>query len=97
MGEGGRELVASNKPTIVAETSLDAVVVEGCKSNGCLTGPSWTDQSNWGEVFSETNDLLNQVVASTAGPWRRGWGFAGYARSKRETPNSLIVEISDLV
>ena len=97
MGEGGGELIATDEPTIVAETLLDAIVVEDCQSDGCLADPSWTDESDWGEVFSETNDLLNQIVTSAAGPWRWGWGFTGYARSKRETPNSLVVEIPDLV
>ena len=72
MGEGGRELVASDEPTIVTETLLDAVVVEDCESDGCLADPSWTDESNRGEVFSETNNLLNQIIASTTGPRRRG-------------------------
>ena len=77
MGEGGGELVATNEPAVVPEPSLDAIVVEDRQSNGCLADPPWTDQSDRGEVFSEINNLLNQVVASMAGPWRRGWGFAG--------------------
>ena len=68
MGEGGRELVASDEPTIIAETPLDAIVVKDCESDGCLADPSWTDQSDWGQVFSETDDLLNQFVTSTTDP-----------------------------
>ena len=97
MGEGGGELVASDDPPIVTETLLDAVVVEDCESDRCFADPSWTDQSDWGQVFSETNNLLNQIITSTAGPWRWGRGFTGYTRSKREISDPLIVEIPDLV
>ena len=98
MGKGGGELVASDEAPIVTETLLDAVVVEDCESDGCLADPSWTDQSNWGQVFSETNNLLNQIIASTAGPWRWGRGFTGYyTKFKREILNSLVVGSPDLV
>ena len=97
MGEGGGELITTNESTVVTKPLLDAIVVEDRQSDGCLADPTWTNECDWGEVFSETNNLLDQVVTSTAGPWRWGWGFTGYTRSKCEILNSLVVEIPDLV
>ena len=55
----GRELVATNKPTLVSKTFLDAIVVEDSQSDGRFPDPTWTDESDWREVFGEVNDLLD--------------------------------------
>ena len=97
MREGGGELVATDESTVITESLLDATVVEDSQSDGCFPDLPWTYEGDWGEIFSETNDLLDQVVASTTGPQRRGRRFTRRARYKREIQDSLVVEISDLV
>jgi len=62
MSERGGELVATDKPTVVTKPSSDAIVVEGGQSGRSLANSANTDQSDWGEVFCETNDLFDQVV-----------------------------------
>ena len=66
------ELVATDEPTIVSKSFLDAIVVEDGQSNGCFPDPSWTDESDCSEVFCEANDLLDHLVPSETGP--RRWG-----------------------
>ena len=72
----GGELIATNEPAIVSKPPLDAIVVEDGKSDRCLPDPSWTDESEWGEVLGEVDDLLNQIVASKTGPRTRGRGLS---------------------
>jgi len=67
------ELVAADKPTVVTKPLFDAIVVEDGQNGGGLANPTSTDQSDWGEVFCETNDLFNQVVASKEDPWWWRW------------------------
>ena len=69
----GWELVTTDKPTVVSKPFLDAIVVEDRQYDGCFPNPPRTDESDWGEVSCETNDLLDQLVTSETGPWRR-WG-----------------------
>jgi len=54
------------------EVLFDAIIVEDGQNGGSLANPTSTDQSDWGEVFCENNDLFNQVVASKEDPrwWR---------------------------
>ena len=70
------ELVTADKSTVVSKSSLDVIVVEDGQSDGRFPDPAWTDQSEWSEVFSETNDSLNQIVAPETGPWWRGRQFS---------------------
>ena len=46
MGARSGELITTDKPAIVPELFLDAVVVEDSKSNGCFPNSSWTDESD---------------------------------------------------
>jgi hypothetical protein len=71
MGERGRELVTSDEPTILAEPLLDAMVMKDGQGDGCLPDPASADESDWSQVFHETDDPLDQFVASETGPWRR--------------------------
>ena len=96
MSEGRWELVTTDEPTVFTETLLDAIVEEDSQSDGCFADPPWTDESDWGEVFSEADDLLDQFVASATGPRRRGRGFTRHATCKYEIPDSLVVEVADL-
>ena len=72
MGARGGELVTTNESPVVSEPFLDDIVVKNGQSNGCFSDPPWTDESGWSELFRETDDLLDQLVASEAGPGRRG-------------------------
>ena len=72
---GGGELVASDEPTVFAKPLLDAMVVEDCQSDECLSDSSRTDESDGCEAADKINDLLDQFVASEYGPWWRGRGF----------------------
>jgi hypothetical protein len=92
----GGELVATDEPTVVAKPLLDAIVVEDGQSDGRLSNSTSTDESGWSEVFCQPNNLLDQMVASKAGPWRWGWGFSGYAGCKREMAEAIVVKVPDL-
>ena len=76
------ELVATDKPTVFSELFLDAVVVEDSQSDGCFPDPPWTNESDWTEGFGDTDDLLDQLVTSEAGPRPWGWGLSRYAKCK---------------
>ena len=77
MGARGRELVATDEPTVLSKPPHDPIVVEDSKSDGRFPDSSWTNESDWSEVFCETNDLLCQFVAPETDPRRWGWGFTG--------------------
>ena len=72
---GGRELVTADESTLVTETLLDAILMEDGESNGCFSNPPWTDESDWGEIFSEIDDLFDQLGTSETGPRPRGRGL----------------------
>ena len=91
-----RELVTTYEPAVVSESFLDAIVVEDSQGDGCFPDPPWTDESDWIEGFSDTDDLLNQLVTSEAGPWPWGRGLSRYARYKCEELDSSVVEPADL-
>ena len=85
----GGELVTADEPTVVPKLLLDAIVVKDSQGDGCFSNSSWTDESEWSEVFCETNDLLIQFVAPKAGPWWwRRW-LSRYAGCKYEVLDSL--------
>jgi len=69
-------LITTNESTVVPEPLFDAIMVEDRQSDRRLPDPPCTDESNWSEVFGETNDLLDQVVPSETGPGRRGRRFS---------------------
>ena len=82
MGEGCWELVAPDETAVRAETLLDASVMEDLQRNKRLSNPSSANQGNRFEVFSETDDLLDQFVAPEADPRGRGRQFARHVRCK---------------
>ena len=73
---GGRELVATDESTLVTEPLPDTIVMEDGESDGCFSNPPWTDESDWSEVFSEIDDLIDQLGTSEAGPRWRGRRFS---------------------
>ena len=71
MSEGGGELVTSNEPAVFTESLLDKIVVEDSKRDGRLANSASTNESEWGVVFCQTDNLLDQLVSSKKGPrWR---------------------------
>ena len=70
------ELTTTDKSAVLAKPILDAIVVEDREGDGCFPDPACTDQSDGFQVFSESDDLLNQSFASETRPWRRGRRFS---------------------
>jgi hypothetical protein len=70
------ELVAADEPSVIAKSFLDPIVVEDSQGDRGFPNSTCADESEWGEVFSETNDLLDQLVATEAGPRCWGWQFS---------------------
>ena len=66
------ELITANESTVVTESLLDAIVMEHGQRDGRLPDPAHTSESDGREVFGQIDDLLDQFVASEAGPRRRG-------------------------
>ena len=97
MSACGWELVAADKPTFVSELLLDAIVVEDGQSDGCFPNSAWTDESYWGEVFCEADDLVDQLATSETGPRRRGRWFSKYTRCECKVLDSLVIGVADLV
>ena len=80
MGARGRELVATDEPTVVSKLFFDAIVVEDSQSDGSFPNSSWANECDWSETLSETDDLLDQPVAPKAGPWWLGREFGVFRR-----------------
>ena len=62
MSERDGKLVAADKSTIATKPLLDAIVVEGAQSDGCLPDPTYTNESDRCEAVYEANDLLDQLI-----------------------------------
>ena len=73
MGTRGGEFVATDEPAVVAKPLLDSIVVENRQRNGGLSNPPGADESDWTEVFSKVDYLLDQFIASKERPWWRRW------------------------
>ena len=72
MRERGGEPVATDEPTVIAKTLLDAIVVEDNKGDARLANSASTDESDRSEVFCQTDDLLDQLTTSEMGSrWLR--------------------------
>ena len=72
MRERGGEPVATDEPTVIAKTLLDAIVVEDNKGDARLANSASTDESDRSEDFCQTDDLLDQLTTSEMGPrWLR--------------------------
>ena len=91
------ELIATDESTVVSELFPDLIVVENSKSDGRFPNSPWTDESDWSEVFCETDDLFDQLVAPETGPWRRWRRLSEYARCRCKVLDSLVVKAANLV
>ena len=97
MSTGGRELVASDEATLITKPPLDTIVVEDSEGDRGLSNSARADESDWSEVRSEIDYLLDQLIVSKEGPrWQRR-RFSRYANFKCETMGPLAVWIPDLV
>ena len=97
MSERGGELVTTDEPTVVAKPLFDPRVVENSQGKGSFANSTGTNESDRSEVFCETSDFLDQLVASKASPRWWWWRFSRYARWKDQTLDSCGVDSADLV
>ena len=90
MSEHGWELVASDEPKLLAKPLFDTIMMKDGQSDGCLTNPVSTNESNWGKIFGETNNPLDQLVTPETGSGC--WEAIHQVRWKqsRETISSVI-------
>ena len=79
MSARGRELIAADESTVVAEPMLDTTVVEDGKGNRRFSNSACTDEGDWSEVFCETDDTLDKVLAPEADPRRLGRQFSKWS------------------
>jgi len=96
MSTRGRELIATDKPTVGSEPFLDTIVVEDGESNGCFSNPPYADEGDWSEIFCEVDNLLDQVLASETGPRRWGRRLSKSPKCKYETLDSPVVGTTNL-
>ena len=68
MGARSRELITTDKSTVVAKPLLDSIMVENGQGDGRLANHASADESDRSKVLSETDYFLNQLVASKEGP-----------------------------
>jgi len=59
------ESVTTDEPTVVPKPLLDVIVMKDSQGDRSLANPAGTDEGDWCEAFRETDNLLNQLVAST--------------------------------
>ena len=67
-----RELVAPDESAVVAKPALDAIAMKDSERNGCFPDTPCTNESEWFEVIGKVDNVLDQFIASEAGPGR--WG-----------------------
>ena len=70
-------------------------MVEDSEGDIRFANPPYTDESDWGDVLCEADDLLDQPVTSEADPWRWGWRLLGCTRFKYKALDQLVVYIVD--
>jgi hypothetical protein len=97
MGTRSWKLIATNESTVFAKPLLDAIMVEDCQGNRCFPDSACADKSDGSEVFSEANDLLNQITASETRPGRRWWRFPESSRIEFELLDQIEIGVINLV
>ena len=75
MSARGRKLITADESAVHAKPFFDLFVVENSERNAGFPDPPCADESDGFKIFSESDDLLNQFIASETGPWGRGRGF----------------------
>ena len=87
------ELIKSDESTALAKSFFDSFVVEDSESNGGFPGPTCTDKSDRFEAFSQSDDLLDQVVASETVPRWRG-KFTSENATKLRDPQYYVSQLT---
>ena len=82
---------------MVAKPSFDTVVMEDGEADGCFPDSTDANESNGVEVFSETDDPVDQIITSEAGSWCRGRRLSKDTRRMYKTLVPLIITGADLV
>jgi len=77
-----RRPVAAGGSAVIAESILGATVIEDGQRDRCLADTSSTGGSGMCQIFYETNNALDQIVAFETRPWLRGRQLSKYARWK---------------
>ena len=72
-------------------------MVEDSESDGGFPNPPWTNESDWGEVVSETDNLLDQFVTPKTAPCWWGRELTGCAICIYEVLGASVVEVTGLV
>jgi hypothetical protein len=91
-----RELVTAHEPSIVTEPLLDAITVEDSQGNRCFPNAPCTNESDRDKVFSQADNLFDQIITSKEPPWwLRRW-FSRYATCKCQTADEPVFKIADL-
>jgi hypothetical protein len=67
--------ITADEPPVFTKSFFNPIVVQDCEGDRCLPVAPWADESDKFEVFSEFDDLLNQIVASETVPRWRGRQF----------------------
>jgi hypothetical protein len=97
MARRSREPITTDESTVVAIPFLDTLVVKYGKSDGRFPDPPWADEREGLKVFSETNDLFDQSVASKTGPRWRGRSFRRLTGLKPKALDNMEVVVTNLV
>ena len=71
--------------------------MEDGQGDRSLPDSAGTDESEWGEVFCETDYLIDQLVAPEEGPRWSGRQFTGYGGFKYQMLDPPVVWITDPV
>jgi hypothetical protein len=75
MSTRGQKLVAADETTVLSKTFFDPIVVEDGECYRCFPDPPCANERDGLEIFSESDDLLNQFIASETVPRGRGRRF----------------------
>lgn len=71
MGARSGKPITADEATVVTESFLDSIMVENSKGDRRLPDPCGTNESDGFVVFSESDDIFNQLIAAETNPWRR--------------------------
>jgi hypothetical protein len=77
-----RKLIAADKPSVIAKSIFDPIVVEDGEGDRCFPNPPCTDESDGFEVFDESNNLLDQLLTPETAPQGRRRRFTGLGDGK---------------
>ena len=85
------------EPPVATKPFLDAIVVEDGEGDRSFANATSTNKSDWIKFLGQTNDPLDQFVATETSP--RWWGrwFSKKAKVERKLLSCLRTWLADLV